>query len=122
VHIIRYDLSIYSIGIEMRLRPVILTLSVLFLTIANVVPHAQACVGEAVIVQKEVLRVSTQASSQINVGDGMLRDDRCEPASTAPRGSSWPAAPISRSAPTPRSRSIAPCSTTSTLVATPRSG
>lgn len=37
--------------------------------------HAQARVGEAVIVQNEVLRVSSSATAQINVGDGLLRDE-----------------------------------------------
>jgi ferric-dicitrate binding protein FerR (iron transport regulator) len=61
----------------MQLRTLILRLSVLFLTTAIMAPRAQAQarVGEAVIVQKEVLRVSTQAASQINVGDGVLRDE-----------------------------------------------
>jgi len=53
--------------------------SVVFLTTAIAVPHAQAQtparVGEAVVVKKEVLRVSTEATSQISVGDGVLRDE-----------------------------------------------
>jgi hypothetical protein len=36
---------------------------------------AQARVGEAVIVQNEVIRVGASASTQINVGDGLLRDE-----------------------------------------------
>ena len=61
----------------MQLRHNILTLSILFLTAVTAAPHAQAQarVGEAVVVQKEVLRVSTQATNQINVGDGVLRDE-----------------------------------------------
>ena len=43
------------------------------------VPRAQAQtparVGEAVVVKKEVLRVSTEATSQVSVGDGLLRDE-----------------------------------------------
>jgi hypothetical protein len=39
--------------------------------------HAQtaARVGEAAVIQNEVLRVAGSATSQINVGDGMLRDE-----------------------------------------------
>jgi len=79
--VIRYDAGVKSIGIEfgieMQLRHNILTLSILFLTAVTAAPHAQAQarVGEAVVVQKEVLRVSTQATNQINVGDGVLRDE-----------------------------------------------
>jgi hypothetical protein len=37
--------------------------------------RAQARVGEAVIIQNEVVRVGASASTQINVGDGLLRDE-----------------------------------------------
>ena len=37
--------------------------------------HAQARVGEAVVVKNEVVRVMGSATSQINVGDGVLRDE-----------------------------------------------
>ncbi len=37
--------------------------------------HAQARVGEAVIIQNEVVRVGASASTQIDVGDGLLRDE-----------------------------------------------
>jgi len=37
--------------------------------------QAPARVGEAVVVQKEVLRVSTEETSQVSVGDGVLRDE-----------------------------------------------
>ncbi|WJR80045.1 FecR family protein [Bradyrhizobium sp. NP1] len=37
--------------------------------------QAQARVGEAVVVQNEVLRIAGSASSRINVGDGLLRDE-----------------------------------------------
>src|SRR5438445_13782420 len=36
---------------------------------------AQTRVGEAAVVKKEVLRVAGSATSQINVGDGLLRDE-----------------------------------------------
>ncbi len=37
--------------------------------------HAQARVGEAVVIQNQVVRVSGSASSQLNVGDGLMRDE-----------------------------------------------
>src|ERR1700704_248388 len=37
--------------------------------------HAQARVGEAAVVKNEVVRVMGSASSQISVGDGVLRDE-----------------------------------------------
>src|SRR6202171_3070096 len=37
--------------------------------------HAQARVGEAVVIKNEVVRVAGSAASPINVGDGVLRDE-----------------------------------------------
>src|SRR5438309_4765773 len=37
--------------------------------------HAQTRVGEAAVVKNEVVRVMASATSQINVGDGVLRDE-----------------------------------------------
>jgi hypothetical protein len=37
--------------------------------------HAQARVGEAAVIQNQVVRVMGSAVSQINVGDGVLRDE-----------------------------------------------
>jgi hypothetical protein len=37
--------------------------------------HAQARVGEAVVIKNEVVRVAGSATSPINVGDGVLRDE-----------------------------------------------
>ncbi len=37
--------------------------------------HAQTRVGEAAVVKNEVVRVLASATSQINVGDGVLRDE-----------------------------------------------
>ena len=37
--------------------------------------HAQTRVGEAAVVKNEVVRVAGSATSQINVGDGVLRDE-----------------------------------------------
>ena len=49
------------------------------LFVAMGLPRAQAQgsarVGQAAVVQNEVLRVAGSASSQINVGDGLLRDE-----------------------------------------------
>src|SRR6202048_1665285 len=37
--------------------------------------HGQARVGEAAVIKNEVVRVMGSATSQINVGDGLLRDE-----------------------------------------------
>src|SRR5580704_8669947 len=37
--------------------------------------HAQVRVGEAAVIKNEVVRVAGSATSQINVGDGVLRDE-----------------------------------------------
>ena len=37
--------------------------------------HAQTRVGEAAVVKNEVLRVAGPSTAQINVGDGLLRDE-----------------------------------------------
>jgi hypothetical protein len=67
------------IGIEMKSRRYSLSLPALFLTSiitpSAVQAQAPARIGEAVLVHKEVLRVSTAATSQINVGDGVVRDE-----------------------------------------------
>src|SRR5450631_736282 len=43
--------------------------------LATTAARAETKVGEAVIVKNEVLRVATSATSQISVGDGLLRDE-----------------------------------------------
>jgi len=50
--------------------------------------HAQTRVGEAGLVVKnvKVVRVMASATSQINVGDGVLRDEIVRTGSTAQRG------------------------------------
>jgi len=75
--VIRYDRRDKSIGFEMNWRYGVLYISALCLTAALAASpaHAQARVGEAAVVQNEVVRVSESASSQINVGDGVLRDE-----------------------------------------------
>lgn len=66
-----------SIGRMMNRRHRILFVSALCLAagLANRPALAQARVGEAVIIQNQVVRVSGSASTQINVGDGLLRDE-----------------------------------------------
>ena len=41
--------------------------------------HAQTRVGEAAVVKNEVVRVAASATTQINVGDGLLRDEKNNP-------------------------------------------
>jgi hypothetical protein len=68
-----------SIGHEMNWRNCVLFCLSFVLMSAIALPraHAQARarIGEAVVIQNEVLRVAGEATSQINVGDGMLRDE-----------------------------------------------
>jgi hypothetical protein len=42
---------------------------------ASELAHAQTRVGEAVVVQNEVVRVAASSATQISVGDSMLRDE-----------------------------------------------
>jgi hypothetical protein len=61
---------------EMNWRRCVLLVFVLSIIAATRPAHAQTTrVGEAVIVQNEVLRVSGSSGAQINVGDGVLRDE-----------------------------------------------
>jgi hypothetical protein len=47
-----------------------------FAAIVTMTPaRAETRVGEAVVVKNEVLRVAASAASQINVGDGLIRDE-----------------------------------------------
>ena len=61
----------------MNLPRCVLFFLALFLTtgLALSQAHAQARVGEAVVIQNEVLRVAGAASNQINIGDAVLRDE-----------------------------------------------
>ena len=54
-----------------------LVFSALFLAagLSSCSAHAQTRVGEAVVIQNQVVRVLGAASAQINVGDGLLRDE-----------------------------------------------
>ena len=65
------------IGTEMNLRQGVVCFSVLCLAagLAANPADAQTRVGEAAVVQNEVVRVGASASTQINVGDGLLRDE-----------------------------------------------
>lgn len=64
-----------SIGYEMNLRlRVLLPASLLALVCATPSAQAQTRVGEAVVIQNEVVRVAA-SSTQIKVGDSMLRDE-----------------------------------------------
>ena len=61
----------------MNLRQGVVCFSVLCLAagLAANPADAQTRVGEAAVVQNEVVRVAASASTQINVGDGLLRDE-----------------------------------------------
>jgi hypothetical protein len=61
----------------MKLRNCVLYVAALCLSagLAASAAHAQARVGEAAVVKNEVVRVLASATSQINVGDGVLRDE-----------------------------------------------
>jgi hypothetical protein len=61
----------------MNWRHVVLCIFALCLTaeIAASPAHAQARVGEAAVIKNEVVRVVGSATRQINVGDGVLRDE-----------------------------------------------
>ena len=75
---IRYNDGRNRLGSEMKLHHSVLCLSSLCLAAALAASpaHAQvARVGEAAIVKNEVVRVTGSAKSQINVGDGVLRDE-----------------------------------------------
>jgi hypothetical protein len=77
MRVVRHDTG--SIGTEMNWRRSVVVAFALGLFVAFASPraHAQspARVGEAAVVQKEVLRVAGSATNQINVGDGLLRDE-----------------------------------------------
>ena len=72
----------------MNLRYGVLYLSALCLAavLAASPARAQTRVGEAAVIQNEVVRVAGSATSQINVGDGVCATRSCAPASTARRG------------------------------------
>jgi hypothetical protein len=61
----------------MKLRHCFLSLFALALIVASATSpvHAQTRVGEAAVVKNDVVRVAGPSTSQINVGDGLLRDE-----------------------------------------------
>jgi len=63
-----------SIGYEMNFRNCFLFLFAIGLLATSPV-HAQTRVGEAAVVKNEVLRVAAFSTSQIKVGDGLVRDE-----------------------------------------------
>ena len=67
-----------SIGYEMNLRNCFLSSACIWprrCADGSSSSHAQTRVGEAAVVKNEVLRVAASSTSQINVGDGLLRDE-----------------------------------------------
>jgi ferric-dicitrate binding protein FerR (iron transport regulator) len=64
-----------SIGNETNWRHGVLSISALCLAAGLAASPAQARVGEAAVVKNEVVRVMGSTTSQINVGDGVLRDE-----------------------------------------------
>jgi hypothetical protein len=73
---IRYDDGINRSN-EMNWRHRVLTIAALCLLtgLGTSAARAQARIGEAAVVKNEVVRVTESATSQINVGDGVLRDE-----------------------------------------------
>ena len=84
--------------------------------------QAQTRVGEAAVVQNVVVRVLASATRQINVGDGVLRDEIVRTGQDSAARLVMPTAPICRWVPTRPSNSTAPFSMTSTATAISRSG
>jgi hypothetical protein len=101
----------------MNFRSCILCAAFFVTLFANSV-HAQTRVGEAVVVQNEVVRVGSSATLQINVGDGLLRDEVVRTGVASAARLVMADNTISRSARVRPSSSTAPCSTTSTAIAT----
>ena len=77
VRAIRYDVGINRSALKMNFSNCFRSLSAIGLLIAlTAAPaHAQTRVGEAAVVKNEVLRVAGPSTVQINVGDGLLRDE-----------------------------------------------
>jgi ferric-dicitrate binding protein FerR (iron transport regulator) len=65
-----------SIGNEMNWRHFGFLFALVLLTGMAANPtHAQTRIGEAIIIKNEVLRVAESSGTQINVGDGVLRNE-----------------------------------------------
>ena len=60
---------------NLRYSPLHVSALCLAAVLAGSPAHAQTRVGEAAVIQNEVVRVAGSATSQINVGDGVLRDE-----------------------------------------------
>jgi hypothetical protein len=61
---------------DMIRRNCILSLFAILLAVLEATPaHAQARVGEAIVIKNQVVRVAGSSSAQINVGDAVLRDE-----------------------------------------------
>ena len=105
-------------------RNCILSLLAIFLLAAlgSIQALAQTRVGEAAVVKNQVVRVAGSATSQINVGDGLLRDETVRTGlDSAARLVMADSTNLSLG-PNASSSSIAPFSTTSTAIAILRSG
>jgi hypothetical protein len=112
------------LSIEMNSRYGVLYICALCLAaaLATTPAHAQTRVGEAAVVKNEVVRVMASATSQINVGDGVLRDEIVRTGlDSAARLVMADSTNLSLG-PARRSNSTAPFSTTSTPIAISRSG
>jgi hypothetical protein len=84
--------------------------------------HAQKRVGEAAVVKNEVVHVMASATNPLNVGDAVLRDETVRTGlDSAARLVMADSTNLSLG-PVPPSNSTAPSSTTSTPIATSRSG
>ena len=85
----------------MSLRFCVLPISALCVTagLAASPAYAQARVGEAAVVKNEVVRVVGPATSQISVGDGVLRDEivRTRSRQRGPAGDGRQHQPVARS-------------------------
>lgn len=72
---IRYDVGIESIGFEMNFFFGSLSAIGLLVALMAAPAYAQTRVGEAAVVKNEVLRVAGPSTTQIKVGDGLVRDE-----------------------------------------------
>ena len=83
---------------------------------------AQTRVGEAAVVKNEVVRVAASATTPINVGDSVVRDETVRTGTDSATRLVMADSTNLSLGPNPRSSSTAPCSTTRTAIATSRSG
>ena len=84
---IRYDVGINRSALKMNFRNCFSSLFAIGLVTALAAPaYAQTRVGEAAVVKNEVLRVAGPSTVQINVGDGLVRDETVRTAGPQPVG------------------------------------